>query len=96
MHRRLDRVVCGVLITDDVTEVDPPEGVHTALLLERVILEVPSDEPVEVRLARADRSSEEFDSFLGAETPCAGFDFIDELVDRLVDFAAVKHVFPVV
>lgn len=96
VHRRPDHVVGRVLVVDDVTEVRPAERVHPPVVPAGVILEVAPDLPVEVGLARSDRPQEEFDALLGAESASAGFDLVDELVDRLVDDSPVEGVLAVV
>lgn len=96
VHRRAHGVVAGVLIVDHRTEVHPAEGVHPTGVLAGVRLEVPTDQPVEMRLTGADRTEQKLDPLFGSEAPSAGFHLVDELVDRLVDLSAVEDVLAVV
>jgi len=92
VHRGDNGIVFGVLVADDVAEVGPPERVHPPGVGRGVVLEVPPDHPIEVRLPRPDRAQEELDPFLRPQAPGAGFHLVYELVDRLVDLPSVEGV----
>ena len=96
VHPRADDVVARVLVVDHRAEVDPPEGVHPAVLLAGVHLEVAAHELVEVRLPGADGTEQELGPIFGTESARAGLHFVYKLVDRFVDLAAGEGVLAVV